>query len=77
MWKYPNKVYKWPLFVFGWVFFWILAPFWFYMIKYVWKEDSLFAIVHLQAIFYNWYDIVVDEWSEIKSAVKYLITRKN
>jgi hypothetical protein len=53
LWIYPTKIWQWPLFVIGFILFWILLPLWIYKSKYTWKENAAFVILHWQAIFYN------------------------
>lgn len=53
LWKYPNKIWQYPLFAIGVILFHLLIPVWFLYSKYRWKENSAFVLVHIEALFYN------------------------
>lgn len=52
-WKYPTKFWQWPLFIFGAGLFYLLIPLWYAMCHFKWKDDSMFIMVHMEAVFYN------------------------
>ena len=57
LWIYPTTLGQYPLFVIGFVLFWLLIPVWVLCALFWWKQDSAFILPHIQAIFYNPWDI--------------------
>ena len=53
LWQYPDTVLRKILFGIGFLLFWLCAPILFLCGVFWWKQNSLFVIIHLQALFYN------------------------
>lgn len=49
----PKIWWHWPLFIIGFVFFWVLVPIWILCAILWWKEDTAFLLPNLQGLFYN------------------------
>ena len=52
LWSYPDNYFHWIVFVIGFLLFLLMIPVWIFCIFW-WKRDSIFLILHFQAIFYN------------------------
>jgi len=53
LWSYPETVWQWAAFLPGAFLFWAMLPIWVLCSLLWWRRDSLFMIIHVQAIFYN------------------------
>jgi ABC-type uncharacterized transport system permease subunit len=53
LWKQPETWTQAVAFYSGFVIFWLLIPLWMILAKFYWKENTEFAIINIQALFYN------------------------